>query len=171
MQNCELFQSICEGGWQEVGGGGGRGGEGRSCCEHFEAISQGASYNILLPKPHDNTATTVAAHICTCYRLLVLRVCSALSALCLSQPVRCTVEAHECCPFYRRTRDTYTYILTAHCQVGPRSLRVRPSRFARPRPHYSSGRHDPARNTRLCAPALQHVSLSCSAFTALVFPW
>lgn len=58
-----------------MGGGGGRGGEGRSCCEHFEAISQGASYNILLPKPHDNTAATVAAHICTAQPVIVFSAC------------------------------------------------------------------------------------------------
>lgn len=114
--------------------------------------------------------TIIHLHICASAQLIV-RLSAA--PLCVFLPV-CTVKTHECC-HARRTPlrmvyGTCTAHTAAHCQVSPipqgpsRSLKVRP------RPHHS-GRHNPARNTRLCAPALQHVSLSCSAFPALVFPW
>lgn len=58
-----------------MGGGGGRGGEGRSCCYHFEAISQGASYNILLPEPHDNTASCTHLHNLLSSSVRVCSIC------------------------------------------------------------------------------------------------
>lgn len=100
-------------------------------------------------------------YYCPSRTIIHLHICaSAQLIVCLSV---CWPASLPFCLSARRKR-TNVVTLRGNEYVWSRSLKVRP------RPHHN-GRHNPARNTRLCVPALQHVSLSCSAFPALVFPW
>lgn len=75
MQNCELFQSICEGGvggWEERGGKGlGEGGVGRlGYCEHLR--KRRLYYMVHTILYHCPSRTIIDMHVCTtCHRLSV----------------------------------------------------------------------------------------------------